>query len=83
MLTRSSLTLLGMEPNDMNFEVHVVDTNPKTRSRYNQWLYSETLNLTASNAIEEAIPGRTHKWIVVETNTNQGYWCCSLWFSND
>ncbi len=62
---------LGMEPNDMNFEVHVVDTNPKTTSRYNQWLYSETLNLTASNAIEEAIPGRTHKWIVVETNTNK------------
>ena len=60
-----------MEPNDMNFEVNVVDTNPKTTSRYNQWLYSETLNLTASNAIEEAIPGRTHKWIVVETNTNK------------
>ena len=61
----------SMHPNDMNFEVHVVDTNPKTTSRYNQWLYSETLNLTASNAIEEAIPGRTHKWIVVETNTNK------------
>ena len=60
-----------VHPNDMNFEVHVVDTNPKTTSRYNQWLYSETLNLTASNAIEEAIPGRTHKWIVVETNTNK------------
>ena len=61
----------GMEPNEMNIEVHVVDTNPKTTSRYNQWLYSETLNLTASNAIEEAIPGRTHKWIVTETNTNK------------
>ena len=60
-----------MCPNDMNFKVHVVDTNPKTTSRYNQWLYSETLNLTASNAIEEAIPGRTHKWIVEETNTNK------------
>ena len=60
-----------MHPNDMNFKVHVVDTNPKTTSRYNQWLYSETLNLTASNAIEEAIPGRTHKWIVVETNTDK------------
>ncbi len=60
-----------MCPNDMNFEVHVVDTNPKTTSKYNQWLYSETLNLTASNAIEEAIPGRTHKWIVMETNTDK------------
>ena len=63
--------LFNMHPNDMNFEVHVVDTDPKTSSRYNQWLYSETLNLTASNPIEEAIPGRTHKWIVEETNTNK------------
>ena len=61
----------NMHPNDMNFEVHVVDTDPKTSSRYNQWLYSETLNLTASNPIEEAIPGRTHKWIVEETTTNK------------
>ena len=61
----------NIKPNDMNFEVHSVDTNPKTVSKYNQWLYSETLNLTASNPIEEAIPGRTHKWIVVETNTNK------------
>ena len=43
----------GMKPNDMNFKVHVVDTNPKTTSRYNQWLYSETLNLTASNPIKK------------------------------
>ena len=63
--------VFGMHPNDMNFEVHVVDTDPKTSSRYNQWLYSETLNLTASNPIEEAIPGRTHKWIVMETNTDK------------
>ena len=45
--------------------------NPKTISKYNQWLYSETLNLTASNAVEEAIPGRTHKWIVEEVNTQK------------
>ena len=44
-----------VHPNDMNFEVHVVDTDTKSRSKYNQWLYSETLNLTASNPIEEAI----------------------------
>ena len=37
-----------MHPNQMEFEIHVVDTDPKTTSRYNQWLYSETLNLTAS-----------------------------------
>ena len=60
-----------MHPNKMEFKIHVVDTNPKTASRYNQWLYSETLNLTASNAVEEAIPGRTHKWIVEEVNTKK------------
>jgi hypothetical protein len=60
-----------MHPNDMNIKVHIVDTNTKTKSKYNQWLYSEILNLTASNPIEEAIPGRTHKWIVEETNTKK------------
>ena len=60
-----------MHPNKMEFKIHVVDTDPKTASRYNQWLYSETLNLTASNAVEEAIPGRTHKWIVEEVNTKK------------
>ena len=60
-----------MHPNDMNICIRIVDTNPKSSSRFNQWLYSETLNLTASNAVEEAIPGRTHKWIVEETNTQK------------
>ena len=60
-----------MHPNQMNFEIHVVDTGAKMTHRYNQWMYSEVLNLTASNAVEEAIPGRTHKWIVTETNTKK------------
>lgn len=60
-----------IHPNEMNIHIHTVDTNPKSSSRFNQWLYSETLNLTASNAVEEAIPGRTHKWIVEETNTQK------------
>ena len=61
----------SMHPNDMNIRIHIVNTDPKFQSRFNQWLYSETLNLTASNAVEEAIPGRTHKWIVEETNTQK------------
>ena len=61
----------SIRPEDMDFEIHVVDTAPKTKSRFNQWLYSETLNLTASNAVEEAIPGRTHKWLVEEVNTKK------------
>ncbi len=60
-----------MHPNDMNISIHVVDTNPKSSSKYNQKLYSEILNLTASNAVEESIPGRTHKWIVEEKNTEK------------
>lgn len=60
-----------MHPSDMDIRVHVVDTDPKSSSRFNQWLYSETLNLTASNAVEEAIPGRTHKWIIEEANTKK------------
>lgn len=61
----------NMHPNDMDICIHVVDTDPKSSSRFNQWLYSETLNLTASNAVEEAIPGRTHKWIIEETTTKK------------
>lgn len=60
-----------MDPNEMNFTIHQVDTSNKSKSKYNQDLYSEILNVTASNAIEEAIPGRTIKWIVTENTTNK------------
>jgi hypothetical protein len=61
----------SMQPNDMSFTIHEVDTSSKPKSKYNQELYSEILNMTASNAIEEAIPGRTIKWIVTEDSTNK------------
>ena len=48
---------------------------PRLPVKYNQTLYSETLNITASNAIEEAIPGRTHKWIVTEDTTDKVIGC--------
>ena len=60
----------SLHPNDMHFSIHTVDTSPKPKSKYNQFLYSEILNLTASNNVEEAIPGRTIKWIVTEDTTN-------------
>lgn len=60
-----------ISPKDMNFKIHVVDTSNKPKSKYNQNLYSEILHKTASNAIEEAIPGRTLKWIVVEETTKK------------
>ena len=61
----------NMHPRDMKFSIHTVDTSPKPQSRYNQALYAEILNLTASNAVEEAIPGRTIKWIVTEDTTDK------------
>jgi hypothetical protein len=61
----------SISPNDMSFTIHEVDTSPKPKSKYNQDLYSEILNITASNAIEEAIPGRTIKWIVTEDTTEK------------
>jgi len=61
----------NISPNGMRFSIHQVDTSSKPKSKYNQNLYSEILNLTASNAIEEAIPGRTLKWIVTEDTTEK------------
>lgn len=60
-----------IHPNDMSFSIHEVDTSPKPKSKYNQDLYSEILNETASNAVEEAIPGRTIKWIVTEDTSDK------------
>jgi hypothetical protein len=60
-----------IHPNDMKFSIHIVDTSSKPKTKYNQDLYSEILNETASNAIEEAIPGRTIKWIVTEDTSNK------------
>ncbi len=65
----------SLHPRDMSFSVHTVDTSSKPRSRWNQALYAEILNMTASNAIEEAIPGRTIKWIVTEDTTGKVVGC--------
>jgi hypothetical protein len=60
-----------IHPDEMKFSIHDVDTSSKPKSKYNQELYSEILNDTASNPIEEAIPGRTIKWIVTEDLTQK------------
>lgn len=80
-MTNSSGKLYGPEdeifcnfdlhPSEMSFSIHEVDTSLKPKSKYNQDLYAEILNETASNAIEEAIPGRTVKWIVTEDTTRK------------
>lgn len=61
----------SVHPSEMKFSIHTVDTSPRPTTKYNQALYSKILNLTASNAIEEAIPGRTIKWIVTEDTTDK------------
>ena len=61
----------GIHPSEMKFSIHTVDTSPKPTSRYNQRLYSDILHLTTSAPTEEAIPGRTLKWMIVEDNTDK------------
>ena len=61
----------SIHPSEMSFTIHEVDTSLKPKTKYNQDLYSEVLNITASNAIEEAIPGRTIKWMVTEDTTKK------------
>lgn len=61
----------SIHPSEMSFTIHEVDTSSKPKTKYNQDLYSEVLNITASNAIEEAIPGRTIKWMVTEDTTKK------------
>lgn len=61
----------GVHPQDMKFSIHTVDTSAKPKSRYNQALYAEVLHLTTSQPAEEAIPGRTIKWIITEDTTGK------------
>jgi len=61
----------SIDPRDMVFSIREVDTSTKPKTKYNQELYSEILNMTASNPIEEAIPGRTIKWIITEDTTDK------------
>jgi hypothetical protein len=60
----------SIHPQDMKFSIHTVDTSPKPKSKYCQSLYRDIMEHTTSAAIEEAIPGRTIKWIITEDNTN-------------
>ena len=60
-----------IHPNEMDFSIQVVDTDQKISTKFGQEVYSEILHDTASNPIEEAIPGRTLKWMVIENNTKK------------
>ena len=60
-----------LHPSEMKFSIHTVDTDAKSTKKYSQPLYKQVLELTTSAAIEEAIPGRTIKWIITEDNTKK------------
>ena len=55
----------------MNFEVQVVDTNPKHIKIQSGTLVLNLLNVDSVLPLMKQFPGRTHKWIVTETNTNK------------
>jgi len=57
-----------MHPNEMNFKVYPVgDTNNMIPTR----VFNERLEITTSHSIESSIPGKSLKWVIIETNSNK------------
>ena len=56
-----------MHPNDMNFKVYVSGKDGSFSNEY----FNERLQITTSHSIESSIPGKSLKWIVMETNTKK------------
>ena len=54
-----------MHPNDMNFKVYAAGKDDSFTNEY----FNERLQITTSHSIESSIPGKSLKWIVMETNT--------------
>ena len=54
-----------MHPQDMNFKVYPAGDKGGFTNEY----FNERLQITTSHAIEDSIPGKSLKWIVQETNT--------------
>ena len=55
-----------MSPEDMEFSIEVIEDKP---SRWTNNNFTELLHYTTSNPIQDSIPGRCIKWLVVEKNT--------------
>jgi hypothetical protein len=56
-----------MHPNDMNFKVYAAGKDDSFTNEY----FNERLQITTSHSIESSIPGKSLKWIVMETNTKK------------
>ena len=56
-----------MHPEDMNFKVYTAGEDYSFTNEY----FNERLQITTSHSIEDSIPGKSLKWIVVETNTKK------------
>lgn len=56
-----------MHPQDMDFKVYAAGEKDNFTNEY----YNERLQITTSHSIESSIPGKSLKWIVVETNTKK------------
>ena len=56
-----------MHPEDMDFKVY----NAGEKGSFTNEYFNERLQITTSHSIEDSIPGKSLKWIVVETNTKK------------
>lgn len=56
-----------MHPEDMDFKVYTAGEKGSFTNEY----FNERLQITTSHSIEDSIPGKSLKWIVVETNTKK------------
>lgn len=56
-----------MHPRDMNFKIYLAGDKNGFSNEY----FNERLQITTSHAIEDSIPGKSLKWIVMETNTKK------------
>lgn len=72
-------SLLGMGPEDdmfCDFDMHPSEMNFKIycagdKGGFTNEFFNERLQVTTSHAIESSIPGKSLKWIVMETNTKK------------
>lgn len=72
-------SLLGMGPEDDmfdNFDIHPSEMNFKIycageKGGFSNEFFNERLQVTTSHAIENSIPGKSLKWIIMETNTKK------------
>ena len=56
-----------MHPSEMNFKIYCAGE----KGGFSNEFFNERLQVTTSHAIENSIPGKSLKWIIMETNTKK------------